>query len=120
MWPNRVHDTYEGTADFVEEGERLAHLMGDRKTMFMKNHGVLVVGDTIAQAYRRLYMLERVCKAQVLALSTRQPIALLSDELVQAVQAPPKDDRHTRPEREHLFFEAMKRVVDRELPGYAE
>jgi ribulose-5-phosphate 4-epimerase/fuculose-1-phosphate aldolase len=36
----------------------------------MKNHGVLVTGDTVAQAYRRLYKLERVCRNQVLALST--------------------------------------------------
>ena len=36
----------------------------------MKNHGVLVIGDTVAQAYRRLYMLERVCRAQVLAMCT--------------------------------------------------
>jgi ribulose-5-phosphate 4-epimerase/fuculose-1-phosphate aldolase len=50
-------DTYAGTADTLEEGERLAKLMGDKEVMFMKNHGVLVVGDTVAQAYRRLYKL---------------------------------------------------------------
>src|SRR5215208_6450629 len=48
-------DTYTGTADFPEEGERLARLMGDKHIVFMKNHGVLVVGATVAQAYRRLY-----------------------------------------------------------------
>src|SRR5215510_10745089 len=37
-------DTYAGTADTLEEGERLAKLMGDKHVMFMKNHGVLVVG----------------------------------------------------------------------------
>jgi ribulose-5-phosphate 4-epimerase/fuculose-1-phosphate aldolase len=53
-------DTYSGTADTLEEGERLAHLMDDKQVMFMKNHGVLVVGETVAQAYKRLYFLERV------------------------------------------------------------
>jgi ribulose-5-phosphate 4-epimerase/fuculose-1-phosphate aldolase len=56
-------DTYEGTADFVEEGERLARVIGDKHVLFMKNHGVLVVGDTVAQAYRRLYKLESACAA---------------------------------------------------------
>jgi hypothetical protein len=36
------------------------------------------------------------------------------------VQAPAPDDRHSRSERDRLFFEAMMRVLDRELPGYAE
>ncbi|MEK9777426.1 MAG: class II aldolase/adducin family protein, partial [Quisquiliibacterium sp.] len=55
-------DHYAGTADFVEEGERLAGLLGNKQVVFMKNHGVLVVGDSIPQAYRRLYLLERVCR----------------------------------------------------------
>ena len=113
-------DHYQGTADFIEEGERLAHLIGKNQVLFMKNHGVLVVGNTVAQAYRRLYKLERVCRAQVLAMGTGQPLEILDDAIVAQVQAPPADDRHTRAERERLYFEAMMRVLDRELPGYAD
>ena len=113
-------DTYAGTADTLEEGERLAQLMGDKHVMFMKNHGVLVVGDTIAQAYKRLYKLERVCRTQVLALGTGQPLEVLSESIVRQVQAEPVDDRHSRAERERLYFEAMMRVLDRENPGYAD
>jgi len=113
-------DTYAGTADTLEEGERLAKLMGDKHVMFMKNHGVLVVGDTIAQAYKKLYFLERVCRTQVLAMGTGKPLNVLSDDVVAQVQAPPADDRHSRSERQRLFFEAMMRVLDRENPGYAD
>ena len=113
-------DTYAGTADTLEEGERLAKLMGDKHVMFMKNHGVLVVGDTIAQAYKRLYKLERVCRTQVLALGTGQPLEVLSESIVRQVQAEPVDDRHSRAERERLYFEAMMRVLDRVNPGYAD
>ena len=113
-------DVYPGTADFPEEGERLAKMIGDRCVLFMKNHGVLVAGNTVAQAYRRLYMLERVCRTQVLAMGAGKPIEVLSDEIVAQVQAPPVNDRHPRGERERLFFEAMMRVLDRELPGYAD
>jgi len=112
-------DNYAGSADTLAEGERLAKLMGDNHTMFMKNHGVLVVGETVAEAYHHLYMLERVCRAQILAMSTRQELEILSDEIVAQVKAPHQNDRH-KGERDRLFFEAMKRVVDRELPGYAD
>jgi ribulose-5-phosphate 4-epimerase/fuculose-1-phosphate aldolase len=113
-------DTYAGTADFIEEGERLAGVIGRNHVLFMKNHGVLVIGDTVAQAYRRLYKLERVCRAQILAMSSGQPLEVLSDEIVAQVQAPPVNDRHSRSERERLFFEAMMRILDRENPGYAD
>jgi ribulose-5-phosphate 4-epimerase/fuculose-1-phosphate aldolase len=113
-------DTYMGTADFSEEGERLARLMGDKHIVFMKNHGVLVTGSTVAQAYRRLYKLERVCRAQILAMSSGQPLEVLSEEIVAQVQAPPVNDRHPRAERERLFFEAMMRILDRKMPGYAD
>jgi ribulose-5-phosphate 4-epimerase/fuculose-1-phosphate aldolase len=113
-------DTYAGTADTLEEGERLARVLADKHVVFMKNHGVLVAGDTVAQAYRRLYKLERVCRAQVLAMGTGKPLEVLSEAIVAQVQAPAADDRHSRVERDRLFFEAMMRILDRELPGYAD
>ena len=113
-------DTYAGTADTLEEGERLARVIGDKHVLFMKNHGVLVTGENVAQAYRRLYKLERVCRAQVRALGTGKPIEVLSEAIVAEVQSPPVNDRHSRSERERMFFEAMMRVLDRELPGYAD
>ena len=111
-------DTYLGTADTVEEGERLARVLGNKHILFMKNHGVIAVGDTVGQAYRRLYKLERVCRAQVLAMGSGQPLQILSEEIIAQVQAPAEHDRHPRDERERLFFEAMMRVLDRENPGY--
>lgn len=113
-------DTYTGTADTLSEGERLATMLKeDTHVLFMKNHGVLVVGDTIAQAYRRLYKLERVCRAQISAMSTGMPMALLADDVVRKVQQTPTDDRHSRSEREQLYFDAMMRVLDRVNPGYS-
>jgi hypothetical protein len=53
-------------------------------------------------------------------MSTRRPLEVLSDDIVAQVQAPSDIDRHSRAERERLFFEAMMRVLDRELPGYAD
>ncbi|MBK8072958.1 MAG: class II aldolase/adducin family protein [Ramlibacter sp.] len=111
---------YTGLADSLSEGERLATVLGDKQILFMKNHGVLVVGDTVAQAYRRLYKLERVCRAQVLAMSTGRPLALLDEAMVKKVEAPNPRNSHSQAEREALYFAAMMRVLDREMPGYAD
>ena len=113
-------DHYDGTADFPSEGERLAALMGGKPILFMKNHGVLVTGATVAQAYRRLYKLERACRTQVLAMSTGKPLAVLEPDIVDKVLRPAPNETHTATQREDLYFEAMLRVLDRDLPGYAD
>ncbi len=121
FFANRIvyDDHYAGVADTLEEGERLANLLGDGDVMFMKNHGVLIADDSIARAYRRLYMLERVCRAQIRAMSSGQKLAEISDEVIRRVQSPDDSDRH-KGQRDRLYFEAMKRVLDREMPGYAD
>ncbi len=113
-------DGYSGLADSLSEGERLASVLGTKQIMFMKNHGVLAVGDSVGQAYRRLYKLERVCRAQILAMSTGRPLAMLDDALVSRVETPNPRNSHSQAEREALYFAAMMRVLDREMPGYAE
>lgn len=113
-------DTYTGLAATLNEGERLAGLMENKSVMFLKNHGVITVGDTVAQAYRLLYKLERACKTQVLAMSTGKPIHVLEQAVIDKVRTPSVDDRHPRSERERLYFEAMMRVIDRVNPGYAD
>ena len=113
-------DTYTGLAASLNEGERLAELMENKSVIFLKNHGVISVGDTIAQAYRLLYKLERACKTQVLAMSTGKPIHVLEQAVIDKVRTPSVNDRHPRSERERLYFEAMMRVIDRVNPGYAD
>ena len=114
-------DTYNGGADTMEEGERLAGLLGNAHTMFMKNHGVLVVGDYVGQAFKRLYLLDRVCRMQILAMSTGAALLPIRDEIIARLQTPVGHDPHGGGgERTRLYFEAMKRVLDRELPGYRE
>lgn len=113
-------DDYAGLAHSVAEGERLARLVEGKSIVFMKNHGVLAIGSSVAQAYKRLYNLERACRMQILAMGTGRPLALLPDAMVDAVRTPNPRDSHDRAERERLYFEAMMRVADRELPGYRE
>ena len=112
-------DDYAGAAVSLVEGERLAQLMGNHNVVFMKNHGVLVVGETVAQAYKRLYRLERACRTQVLAMATQRELATIPEDIIQQVKTPVLHDRFSRADRDRLYLDAMMRVLDRELPGYA-
>lgn len=111
-------DDYSGLAYANEEGERLAAILGKKPILFMKNHGVMVATNSIARAYQLLYLLERACRTQVLAMGTGEKLQLIPEEVVERVQAPEEKDRH-QGKRADLFFAAMKRVLDREMPGYA-
>ena len=62
------HD-YEGVAVDIDERERLVADIGDKGAMLLRNHGTLTVGETVGEAFIRLYFLERACQAQILALS---------------------------------------------------
>lgn len=119
---NRIayDDHYQGLAKTMAEGERLAALLEDKQVMFLKNHGVITVGDTVAQAYRRLYKLERACQTQLLAMSSGQPLEIMSEEVIAEVQQRSPNDRHPSRERDRLYFNAMMRLLDRVNPGYAE
>lgn len=119
---NRIayDDHYQGLAKTMAEGERLAALLQDKQVMFLKNHGVITVGDTIAQAYRRLYKLEKCCQTQLLAMSSGQPLEIMNESVIAEVLQRSPNDRHPIKERERLYFEAMMRVLDRVNPGYAE
>ena len=112
-------DDYAGAAVSLVEGERVADLMHDHDVVFMKNHGVLVVGETVAQAYKRLYRLERACRTQVLAMATQRELALISEDVIKQVKSPVLHDRFSPADRDRLYLDAMMRVLDRELPGYA-
>ena len=62
------HDL-EGLATDLDERERLVADLGTKNAMILRNHGTLTVGSSVAQAYMRMYLLERACEAQVLTLS---------------------------------------------------
>jgi hypothetical protein len=60
-------DTYNGLVVDPAEGDRLARVLGTKRVLFLANHGVIVVGPTVAEAFDSLYYLERACRLQVLA-----------------------------------------------------
>ena len=58
------HD-YEGPSLYLDERERLQKSLGEKKTLILRNHGLLTVGKTVAEAFIRLYRLESACRVQL-------------------------------------------------------
>jgi ribulose-5-phosphate 4-epimerase/fuculose-1-phosphate aldolase len=114
-------DKYTGLAYDPAEGERLAGVLGDKNVLFMANHGVITVADTVAEAYDLLYYLERACQVQLYAMWSGKPLKHLPAEVVartksQFEHGPSYGDK---PAWQH-HFDALKRVLDRREPDYSE
>ncbi|SDI21384.1 class II aldolase/adducin family protein [Alloyangia pacifica] len=74
---------FGGIADAEEEGERLADSLGDKSVLVMGNHGVTVVGETVADAYEDLYFFEKAAQTLILARSSGEKLSVLSDAVAQ-------------------------------------
>ncbi len=77
-----IDEEYGGLA-FEEEGERVCALFSDpqKKVMVMGNHGLMVVGASVADAFNTLYYFERAAETYITALSTGRPLRVLSDNI---------------------------------------
>lgn len=114
--------TYTGPALDPAEGERLAGIIGDKTVLIMANHGVATVGRNVAEAYDRLYYMERVAQVQLYAMWTNRPLKRVADEAVEQTLsafgggAPTYGDRSNA----QWHFDALKRILDRKEPDYKD
>ena len=77
------HD-YEGVAINLEEQERLVRDLGDHAGMILRNHGLLVVGGSIPEAFNSIFRLERACQLQIAALSCNTELQMPSQDVIDA------------------------------------
>ena len=111
-----VDEAYNGLALDEAEGDRIAETLGDADVVFLRNHGVMVTGPTIAEAWDDLYYLERAAEVQVKALSTGRPLRAVNPDLARRVAA---QMREGDPESARLHLESVKRVLMRQDPAFA-
>ena len=111
-----VDDHYGGMA-FEEEGRRCAALLADPKViaMVMGNHGVLVIGRTVAEAFNRLYYFERAAETYVRALQTGRPLRVLPD----AVAEKTAQEWEAYPGFAEHHLRELRALLDDEGDGYA-
>jgi ribulose-5-phosphate 4-epimerase/fuculose-1-phosphate aldolase len=109
-------DVYNGLVVDNSEGDRLARVMGDKRVMFLANHGVIVAGPSVAEAFDLMYYLERACRLQVLARSMGGKLKPVRPEVVKTAYRMMLADA---PKYAGAHFEALKRILDREEPAYS-
>jgi ribulose-5-phosphate 4-epimerase/fuculose-1-phosphate aldolase len=107
---------YEGIALDLDERERLVRDLGQHKAMILRNHGLLVGGRTIPEAFHTIYMLERACAAQVATLSCGRELVLPSPEVCEhtAAQFAEQDS----PDRHAWMWESALRLIETDKPDY--
>ncbi len=112
-------DQYSGPAFEPAEGERLARCIGNKSVLFMANHGVTTLGVTVADAYDRLYYLERAAQVQIYAMWTGQPLKQLPAAVVEKTKREIGGASfYDGPSPAQRHFDALKRILDRTEPDY--
>ena len=110
-----IDDHYGGLA-FEEEGGRCAAQFQDPKkqVMIMGNHGVMVIGQTVAETFNRMYYFERAAETYIRALQTGQKLRVLSDAIAEKTAQELED----YPDQADQHLSELKAILDDEGSNY--
>lgn len=109
------HD-YEGVALRDDEKPRLVHDLGDKTHLMLRNHGLLTVGRTVADAFLSMYFFETACTIQVRALAGGGECLAIDAAIIATAQQ--QAAQVTRGLGAQLTWPGLLRRLDRRLPGY--
>lgn len=111
-----VDEAFGGLA-FEEEGIRCAGMLSDPKVkvMIMGNHGALVIGNSVADTFNRLYYFERAAETYIEALKTGRELRILPDDIAEKT-AQELDDY---PDQAQRHFTELRAILDDEGSDYA-
>ena len=104
------HD-FEGITVREEEGQRLLANLGDHRVLMLRNHGPVILGKTLPEAFHIFFLLQRACEVQVATLAMGRPVMIGTD----VTDAHNRDSGKMRVGggRGQLEFDAMVRQIDR-------
>ena len=111
-----VDEGYGGLA-FEEEGARCAAMLSDpkKKVMVMGNHGILVMGDTVAETFNRMYFFERAAQNYIKALQTGLPLRVIPHDIAEKTAS----EIEAYPEQDVRHLAELKAILDAEGSDYA-
>ena len=113
MFYNRIEvdDGYGGLA-FEEESERVCQKLVDpkKKVLVMGNHGVMVIGDDVADTFNRLFYFERAAETYIKALWTGRELRVLPDDVAEKTAR----DIEEYPSQAQKFLDAILALLDRD------
>jgi len=108
-----IDEGYDGMG-LGDEAERVAGLICDKPILVMGNHGVMVVGETIAQTFDEMYYFERACQTLVTAMMTGRDLRVAPDEVAEKTMRQWLD----YPEGADMHLRELKEILDAEAPEY--
>jgi ribulose-5-phosphate 4-epimerase/fuculose-1-phosphate aldolase len=107
---------YEGVALRDDEKPRLVADLGHKTFLMLRNHGLLTVGDTVADAFQAMYLFETVCNIQVRALAGGGELIPVHPEIIATARQ--QAAQVTRGMGSSLIWPGLLRRLDRTYPGY--
>src|SRR5437016_5019125 len=113
-----AYHEYEGLALKEAEKSRLVADLGDKAYMILRNHGLLTIGKTPAEAFLSVYILERACRIQILAQSAGETLLPISDPIIETVAS--QLNAVTVGQGAQLAWPGLLRRLDRIDPSYSE
>ena len=111
------HD-YEGVALNEDEKPRLVADLNTNNALILRNHGLLTVGTTIADAFLMMYVLETACQIQLLAQSTGNELISVPEPIVAGIQA--QAEAVTKGLGGQLVWPGLLRKLDRADPSFRD
>ena len=111
---NRVayHD-FEGVTIRKDECKRIADNLGEKSILVLRNHGLLTTGETIAEAFMKLYTLESACQVQLMARACDEPYEMVSNSIADSHAKDLKDAASYK-----LAFRALIRRMLKKDPSF--
>jgi ribulose-5-phosphate 4-epimerase/fuculose-1-phosphate aldolase len=105
------YHNYEGIALNEEEKPRLVADLGANNFMILRNHGLLTVGKSVADAFLYMYVLEAACRIQILAQSGGKELVQTAPPILQGIRA--QVEAVTKGMGANLVFPALLRKLDK-------
>ncbi|WP_442113977.1 class II aldolase/adducin family protein [Pseudomonas sp. NUPR-001] len=119
------HD-YEGIALDMDEQQRLVRDLGDKPVLMLRNHGLLTVGESVSQAFLRMYYLEKACEIQLAAQAAGEiilppdAVCAHTEQQFNEPARPLKEGELSDPDGMQLAWAALLRLVQRVAPDYRD
>jgi ribulose-5-phosphate 4-epimerase/fuculose-1-phosphate aldolase len=110
------YHAYEGVALNPEEQPRLVQDLGEKHFLMLRNHGLLTVGPTLADAFLFMYLFEAACAIQIRAQSGGKELLPISAPILAGIRA--ASAKVTRGLGGALVWPGLLRKLDRANPGY--
>ncbi len=104
-------DEYEGLVLDKHTAEPIGRAMADNDVLFLANHGIIVTGNNVYEAWESLYYLERACRAQILSMSTGKNLKIINGQIAKKVADQIKEDAKGESANSNRHFEALKRIL---------